>query len=79
MRQVPAALRHALRSDRQAGTIDSQNTVELARLISPDILVVHGRFRPNAGERELPFVQMRVKQGDQWMLKTLWLFLNPQG
>ncbi|RUL88664.1 sigma-70 family RNA polymerase sigma factor [Tautonia sociabilis] len=59
------------------GPIDSKNTVEFARLISPEVLVVHGRFRPNTGQKELPFVQMRVKQGDRWLLKTLWLFLNP--
>ncbi|QDV38760.1 RNA polymerase sigma factor [Tautonia plasticadhaerens] len=64
---------------RKAGSIDSENTVEFARQISPDVLVVNGRFRPNAGERELPFVQMRVKQGDRWLLRTLWLFLNPEG
>jgi hypothetical protein len=60
---------------REAGPIDSENTVEFARLISPDLLVVHGRFRPNTGQKELPFVQMRVKQGPQWLLKELWLFL----
>jgi hypothetical protein len=57
------------------GSIDSENTVEFARLISPEVVVVHGRFRPNTGEDELPFVQMRVKQGDQWLLSKLWLFL----
>jgi len=57
--------------------IDSENTVELARLIAPDVLVVHGRFRPNAGQAELPFVQMRVKRGDRWLLSRLWLFLSP--
>jgi RNA polymerase sigma factor (sigma-70 family) len=58
--------------------IDSENTLEFARLISPDLLVVHGRFRPDIGKAEWPFVQMRVKQGDHWLLKKLWLFLNPQ-
>jgi len=57
------------------GSIDSENTVEFARLVSPEVLVVHGRFRPNTGEAELPFVQMRVKQGDHWLLSKLWLFL----
>jgi RNA polymerase sigma factor (sigma-70 family) len=62
---------------RDKGAIDSENTVELARLIAPDLLVVHGRFRPDIGEDELPFVQMRVKQGDRWLLSKLWLFLSP--
>jgi hypothetical protein len=60
-----------------AGSIDSENTVEFARLISPDLLVVHGRFRPDAGKPEWPFVQMRVKHGDRWLLSKLWLFLKP--
>jgi RNA polymerase sigma factor (sigma-70 family) len=61
------------------GAIDSQNTVEFARLISPDLLVVHGRFRPDTGKPEWPFVQMRVKHGDRWLMSKLWLFLSPQG
>jgi hypothetical protein len=56
--------------------IDSENTVEFARLIAPDLLVVHGRFRPNTGQKELPFVQMRIKQGPSWLLKELWIFLS---
>jgi ketosteroid isomerase-like protein len=60
------------------GAIDSENTVEFARLISPDLLVVHGRFRPDTGKPEWPFVQMRVKQGDSWLMSKLWLFLSPQ-
>jgi hypothetical protein len=64
---------------KDAGPIDSENTVEFARLIAPDLLVVHGRFRPNTGQKELPFVQMRVKQGPEWLLRELWLFLSPGG
>ena len=60
---------------RDAGGIDSANTVEFARLIAPDLLVVHGRFRVHPAKKELPFVQMRVKQGDDWLLSKLWLFL----
>jgi RNA polymerase sigma factor (sigma-70 family) len=59
------------------GALDSENTVEFARLISPDLLVVHGRFRPDVGKPEWPFVQMRVKQGDRWLMSKLWLFLSP--
>jgi RNA polymerase sigma factor (sigma-70 family) len=64
---------------KDAGPIDSENTLEFARLIAPDLLVIHGRFRPNTGQSELPFVQMRVKQGPDWQLKELWLFLSPGG
>lgn len=58
------------------GAIDSENTVEFARLIASDILVVHGKFRPNTGEAKLPFVQLRVKQGEKWLMSKLWLFLK---
>jgi len=60
-----------------APTIHSQNTVEFARFVAPDILIIHGRFRPNVGEKELPFIQLRVKQRDEWLLSKLWLFLGP--
>ena len=62
---------------RDSGPIDSENTVEVARLIAPDLLVIHGRFRPNTGQSEIPFVQMRVKQGPEWLIRELWLFLSP--
>lgn len=62
---------------RIADTLDSENTVETARLIAPDVIIVHGRFRPDAGKPEWPFVQMRVKRGDRWLMSRLWLFLNP--
>jgi hypothetical protein len=64
---------------RDSGAIDSENTVEMARLIAPDLLVIHGRFRPNTGQSEIPFVQMRVKQGPEWLIRELWLFLTPGG
>ncbi len=57
---------------------DSENTIEHSRLISPEVLVVHGRFRAKPGMAEFPFVQLRVKQGDKWLLSKLWLFLNPE-
>jgi RNA polymerase sigma factor (sigma-70 family) len=57
-----------------AGTIDSENTVEFARLVMPDLLIIHGRFRPNVGEEELPFVQVRVKRDDRWQILKLSLF-----
>ena len=61
-----------------ASTVDSQNTVEFARFVAPDVLIINGRFRPNVGEQELPFIQVRVKQRDEWLLSKLWLFLSPK-
>ena len=50
---------------------------QVHRRFSPDLLVIHGRFRPNTGQSEIPFVQMRVKQGPEWLIRELWLFLSP--
>ncbi len=60
------------------GTIDATNTVESARLIGSDLLVINGRFRPEAGKGEFPFVQLRTKQGEDWKLQTLWFFISPE-
>lgn len=61
----------------QAGVMDSENTVEFVRQIRPDLLIVNGRFRFDVGRPELPFVQMRTKSGDKWLLSQLWLFIDP--
>lgn len=63
---------------RDAGSIDSENMVDFAQLVAPDVLVIHGRFRPNAGESETPFVQTRIKQGDVWRIRKILLFLSRQ-
>jgi RNA polymerase sigma factor (sigma-70 family) len=64
---------------RDAASTRSENIVEFARLVTPDLLIIHGRFRPDRGAREVPFVQMRSKQEDKWLTNTLWLFLQPDG
>jgi ketosteroid isomerase-like protein len=50
---------------RQPGT-RSKNTVEFAHYVGPDLMVIHGRFDLDVDQPggELPFVQIRVKQGD---------------
>lgn len=63
---------------KDAGAIDSENFVEVARLIAPDLMVIHGRFRPDAGQKAIPFVQMRIKQKDAWLMSKLWLFLSSE-
>jgi hypothetical protein len=54
----------------------SKNTVEYARYIGSDVLVIHGVFQPDiAKDGKFPFVQTRVKQGDKWLIKTLQLYV----
>jgi hypothetical protein len=56
----------------------SRNIVESAQLIAPDLLIIQGRFQPNvANPGKLPFVQVRVKEGDKWLMKSLQLFVIP--
>jgi hypothetical protein len=57
----------------------SKNTVEFARLIAPEVIVIQGVFQPNvANKGKFPFVQVRVKQGDTWVMKNLQFFVISQ-
>jgi hypothetical protein len=60
----------------KAAAIDSENFVDFAHFVLPDLLVIHGRFRPDLGEPDLPFVQIRIRDNDQWRIKKLSLFLS---
>jgi hypothetical protein len=53
----------------------SKNVVDYARSIGPDVLLIQGTFQPDVAKPgKYPFVQLRVKNGDRWLLKTLHLF-----
>ena len=56
----------------------ARNTVESARLLAPDLLLIQGTFEPKAAGDRFPFVQVRVKQGEAWLMKSLQLFLLPK-
>jgi hypothetical protein len=57
----------------------SKNTVEFARFVAPDLMVIQGVFQPNVDKpAKFPFVQMRVRQGDKWLLKNLQLYVFEQ-
>jgi ketosteroid isomerase-like protein len=60
------------------GTIQSKNTVEYAKLLAPDILVIAGTFEPNtqdAKSLKVPFYQVRIKQGDKWLMSSVRVFV----
>lgn len=60
------------------GTIKSKNTVEYARMIDSTMLVIHGNFQPDSNDPlKVEFVQVRVKQGDKWLMSNLQLFVGP--
>ncbi len=61
-------------------TIKSKNTVEYAKLIAPDVLVIAGTFDTNTlkpDSPKIPFYQVRVKQGDKWLMSSLRIFFVP--
>ena len=73
--EVEAFYRGDVFKDSQEKTT-SKNVVEFARLVAPDLMVIHGTFQPDVAKAgKYPFVQVRVKQGDKWLIKTLQFFL----
>ena len=57
----------------------SKNIVEFARFVGSNLMIIHGDFQPNvAKDGKFAFVQMRVKQGDKWLIKNLQLFVISQ-
>jgi hypothetical protein len=58
--------------------IRSKNTVEYARLLAPDVLVIAGTFDPNLDvdkPLKVPFYQVRLKRGDKWLINSLQIFV----
>jgi ketosteroid isomerase-like protein len=56
--------------------IRAKNTIEYARYIDPELLMVAGVFEIRHGDTDLklPFVQIRQKQGDSWKIHRLRVF-----
>jgi hypothetical protein len=56
-----------------------RNTVEAARFLSPDVLIIRGRFALNREQGDaLQFVQVRARDGDQWKIATMQLIELPK-
>jgi hypothetical protein len=52
-----------------------RNVVEDAHFVGPDLLVIRGRFILDvADEHPIPFIQVRTKQRDNWLILNLQLF-----
>lgn len=59
-------------------TFHSKNTVEFAQEIRPDLILFTGYFIPDTQTAEplkIPFVQTRVKQGQDWKILSLKIFV----
>jgi ketosteroid isomerase-like protein len=60
---------------RNPGTT-SRNTVEYAHFVGNDLLIIHGTFTLDVSKGlAFPFVQVRAKQGDQWLILSLQVFV----
>lgn len=57
----------------------SRNTVEYARFLAPDLLLITGTFKPDTSkDLQVDFVQERVKQGDEWLIRHLRVYIVPK-
>jgi len=57
----------------------SRNTVEAARFLGRDLLLVKGRFALNRDQGDsVEFVQIRAREGDQWKVVTMQLMELPK-
>lgn len=57
----------------------ARNTVEQARWLTPDLLLIQGRFALNVEQGDLlQFVQVRARDGDQWKVATMQLMELPR-
>lgn len=56
----------------------SRNTVESARFLGADYLLIQGRFSLNRDQGDsVQFVQLRTRQGEQWKIVTMQLIPMP--
>lgn len=56
-----------------------RNTVELARFLGPDLLLIQGRFALDRDQGDIVnFVQIRAREGEQWKIVTLQLMELPK-
>ncbi len=57
----------------------SRNTVESARFLRKDLLMIRGRFAMNREQGDtVQFVQIRAREGDQWKIVTMQLMELPK-
>ncbi len=64
--------------DKNPGSIASKNTVEYAKLLAPDMLVIAGVFEPDTNDPnslKVPFYQVRIKKGEHWLISSMRIFV----
>lgn len=56
----------------------SRNAVESARMLGSDLLIITGTFQPDiSNDGKFPFVQVRTRRGDKWLIMNLQVFILP--
>jgi uncharacterized protein (TIGR02246 family) len=53
----------------------AKNTVEHARFIGQDMLLITGTFEPGGGDLKVPFVQVRMRQDGKWLMMSCKVFV----
>ena len=74
-REIEALYRSLWKDNTEKTT--SRNTVEFAKLLAPDVMVIVGEFEPNVDRGKYSFTQERVKVGDKWLIQSLRLYVMP--
>jgi hypothetical protein len=60
-------------------TMKSRNVVDSARFIAPTVLVIQGTFQPDTNKVDtVPFVQIRVRDGGEWKILSMQLYVLPK-
>ena len=60
-------------------TMKSRNVVESARFIAPTVLLIQGTFQPDTNKEDtVPFVQIRVRDGGDWRILSMQLYVLPK-
>ncbi len=73
--EIEAYYEQTFKSD---GAIHARNTVEHARFLDPDLLLISGYFQPNTESTDsakLPFSQLRDRKNGEWRIVNLQLFV----
>ena len=54
---------------------NARNTVEFAKYLAPDFLVIEGTFEPNIDKGKYSFTQERVKVDGKWLILSLRFYM----
>lgn len=72
--EIEALYRDLFKNSNEKTT--SRNNVEFARFVAPDLMVINGTFQPNVADGgSYRFIQVRIKQGDKWLMSSLRIFI----